>query len=235
MEESVRGYFQAGLAPATHKTYQAALKRFHEFCTRYNILNPFPMTEQTLCYFAAYLADKGLAPQTGKSYLSAVQNMQISMGLPDPREQSSLPILKRVQAGISRVRTRQGSSPRIRLPITAQVLSHIRQALVTSTSQEKIVIWAIASAAFFGFFRLGELLPEAMHSFNPATGLAWGDVAVDSHRTPSMVRIHLKRSKVQTLSLAGQAAVCVLCQRFLTMFGQEGTRQVRSSSTPLNE
>lgn len=37
--------------------------------------------------------------ETGKSYLSTLRSMQISLGLPDPREQSSLSILKRVQAG----------------------------------------------------------------------------------------------------------------------------------------
>ena len=36
-------------------------------------------------------------------YMSSVRNIQISLGLPDPREQSSLPMLKRVQVGIARV------------------------------------------------------------------------------------------------------------------------------------
>lgn len=71
-----------------------------------------------MCCFASFLAGEGLAPQTGKSYLAAVRSMQISLGLPDPREQSSLPILKRMQAGISRARMRKGPKSRVRLPIT---------------------------------------------------------------------------------------------------------------------
>ena len=63
---------------------------------------PFPVTEYLLCGFSAYLADQGLTPQTGVSYLSAVRSMQISLGLPDPRDESSLPYLKRVHAGIRR-------------------------------------------------------------------------------------------------------------------------------------
>ena len=58
--------FQAGLVPSTKKT------------------------EFTSCYYASYLAEKGLAPQTGKAYLATVRNAQISMGLPDPWEHSSL-------------------------------------------------------------------------------------------------------------------------------------------------
>ena len=171
------------------------MKRFHTFCIQYNVSQPFPLTERLLCTFAAYLADQGLAPQTGKSYLSALRSMQISLGLPDPREQSSLPILKRVQAGISRARVLKGSPPRIRLPITVSILGAIHQSLETSTNPDKAVFWAVASAAFFGFFRLGELLLNAPSQFNPATSLAWGDVAVDSHTNPSMVQFHLKISK----------------------------------------
>lgn len=171
------------------------MKRFNSFCVLYNVSTPFPVTEHTLCSFVAFLADQSLAPQTCKSYLSAVRDMQISLGLPDPREQSSLPVLKRVQAGVSRMRMLKGSPPRIRLPITAQVLTRIQSSLTTAASPDSPVLWAIATTAFFGFFRLGELLPEAAGSFNPATGLAWGDVAVDDRLAPTMVQVHLKKAK----------------------------------------
>lgn len=206
---SVQQYFQAGLAPSTHKTYQAAMKRFYTFCTTYNVTDPFPLTEQLLCYYASFLADQGLAPQTGKSYLSALRNMQISLGLPDPRDQSSLPMLKRVQAGISRSKLLKSSPPRIRLPITAGILSKIRNALVTSSNPDRIVLWAIACTAFFGFFRLGELLPESARSFNPATGLSWGDVAVDNCTTPQMVQIHLKQAKCDQFGAGSDIVVGV--------------------------
>lgn len=56
-------------------------------------------------------------------------------------------------------------------------------------------MWAISCTAYFGFLRLGELLTESADQFNPVTDLAWGDVAVDSNRLPTMLRIHLKKSK----------------------------------------
>lgn len=121
--------------------------------------------------------------------------MQISLGLPDPRDQSSLPILKRVQAGISRTRALKGTPTRIRLPITVRILEAIQHSLATSTNPDKGVLWAVSASAFFGFFRLGELLQESSTQFNPATSLAWGDVAVDSHANPKMIQFHLKVSK----------------------------------------
>ncbi len=75
------------------------MKRFHAFCVKYDITNPFPLSEQLLCSFAAFLADQSLAPQTGKSYLSALRNMQISLGTAGP--QGSI-ILANAEEGASR-------------------------------------------------------------------------------------------------------------------------------------
>ena len=149
---SVQYYFHNGLAPSTRKAYQAAMKHFHGFCLQYNVSNPFPVSEHLLCCFTAFLADQGLAPQTAKCYLSAVRDMQIVLGLPDPREQSSLSILKRIQAGISCSRMLRGSPPRIRLPITTQVLDQIQSALTLSSDPNRVVLWAIAVTAFLDSF-----------------------------------------------------------------------------------
>ena len=141
------------------------------------------------------MANQGLAPQTVKSYLSAVRSMQISLGMPDPRDRSALPILKRVQDGIRRCRALKGSPSRIRLPITAKVLLQIKDHLSAVQEDERTVVWCIACIAFFGFFRLGEILPETPRAYHPSTSLSWGDVAVDSHKEPRMVQLFLKRSK----------------------------------------
>ena len=104
-----------------------------------------------------------------------------------PRDQSSLPVLKRVQAGISRVRMYRGTPTQIRLPITAALLHQIRRNLDSLSNPDKLVLWAVCCTAFFGFFRLGELLLELQSTFRQSIHLAWGDVAVDS--------LHLKKSK----------------------------------------
>ena len=171
------------------------MKRFHTFCTQYNIASPFPVTEFVLCSFAVYLADECLSPQTGKTYLAGIRNTQLSLGLPDPRDQSSLPLLKRVQAGISRVRLQRGATAKIRLPITPQILRRIRQTLENTSHPKSRLIWAVCCTAFFGFFRLGELLLDSQSAFAQHTHLAWGDVAVDDPGNPKMLRFHLKQCK----------------------------------------
>ena len=171
------------------------MKRFDTYCTMFSINDPFPVTEILMCSFAAYLADEGLAPQTIKTYLASLRSTQLSLGLPDPREQSSLPVLKRVQAGISRVRLQKGVPSRVRLPITINVLSAIKSHLEAVSYTDTEVFWAIAASAFFGFFRLGELVLPNGTQWDQKLHLSWGDVAIDSHTAPSIIQIHLKQSK----------------------------------------
>ena len=183
------------------------MRRFNTFCERYQVLDPFPVTELLLCLFAASLADDGLAPQTVKAYLAAIRNMQLSLGLPDPREQSSLPVLKRVHAGIGRSRLGRGQPSRIRLSITTVLLRKMRGELERLAHPERLVIWAVCCTAFFVFFRLGELLLTSPSQFNPRLHLSWGDMAIDDPLAPRMLKFHLRQSKTDPV---GRGAYVVL-------------------------
>ena len=77
----------------------------------------------------------------------------------------------------------------------------------SSCNPAKLVIWAVASTAVFGFFRLGELLPESASAFNESACLSWVDVAVDNHSAPRMLQIHLKKSKCDQLGAVANVIV----------------------------
>ena len=105
-------------------------------------------------------------------------------------------MLKRVQAGIQRVQSMKGSKrPRIRLPITSHIMRRLRQHWIGSQHPEGCLLWAVASLCFFGFFRSGELVVASESGFNSAVHLGWGDVAVNDPAAPTMLKIHLRRSK----------------------------------------
>ena len=70
MVESVLRHFQAGIVASTRNSYNSGMKRFYTFCKKFEIFTPFPVYEQLLCRFVAYLADEGLSPQTAMSYFS---------------------------------------------------------------------------------------------------------------------------------------------------------------------
>ena len=75
------------------------------------------------------------------------------------------------------------------------MLGAIHTALNAASDNERDLIWAVASLVFFEFFDLGELLMDKESVYTQATHLSWGDVATDSRDKPSMLRVHLKRSK----------------------------------------
>jgi hypothetical protein len=56
-----------------------------------------------------------------------------------------------------------------------KILSH-ETALTNWTDIKKQVVWTAMSVAFFGSFRLGEILSENPTKFNSAETLMWSDV-----------------------------------------------------------
>ena len=71
-------------------------------------------------------------------------------------------------------------------------MRRIKHALDTSLNPEKEAVWAVASTAFFVFFRL---VPDSAKSFDEKMCLSWGDVAVDDQVAPKMIQVHFKRSR----------------------------------------
>ena len=150
---------------------------------------PLPLTERNLCLFVAFLATEGLQAKSISVYLAALRRLQISAGH-SPPPQSSWLWLHYVLRG---VKLSQTARPRVRLPITAAVLTRLYQVWSSSGDTYRVrLLWATACLAFFGFFRLGEILPTTSSSPPP---LLLSDVAVDSRSAPSLVRVTVRRAK----------------------------------------
>ena len=201
LDAAVHFYCQKGLAESTHKTYRAGVQRFMQFCASMQISNPFPVSELLLCRFVAFLARSGLAPSTVKTYLAAVRHTQVVRGLPEPRQESRLPRLQLVQRGMQKTRAEAGRTQTdTRLPITLPVLQLLHRVWSgESGGGDGNMLWAAAAMCFFGFFRSGEITIPNLTSFDQRHHLSWGDVAVDDTSNPSIIKVHLKRSKCDQL------------------------------------
>ena len=136
-------------------------------------------------------------PSYRTSPLVAIRKLQLSLGLPDPRDTSALPRLRLLLAGVRRVTAGNPSlRPRVRLPITIPTLVAIKRRWEQVTvTHNTLMLWAATTACFFGVFWSGELTILSEASFNPAIHLALGDVAVDNRPNSSSVCIKLKCSK----------------------------------------
>ena len=126
----------------------ALTKPATEFCTLYSISDPYPITQSTLCYYVAHLSKQHLAPQSIKSYLSALRNYQISLDIPAPNY-TAMHKLSQLKKGVAREYTK-GHSPSVRLPITPPILRQVR-ALWSSQANDPdtIMLWAAACTCFF--------------------------------------------------------------------------------------
>ena len=194
MDRAVQGYFAAALAPATHKTYKVAERRYVAFCESFGLI-PFPASESILCYYVACLGQQGLAHSSIKTYLSGVRQLQIAHGFQDFNF-DSLPRLRQIIKGVQGDQARKGRNPRPRLPITPSILRKIKAVwLSKGVSADRLMLWAASTTAFFGFCRSGEVTVSSESSYDPQTHLSYSDLAVDQSSDPSMVSIVLKHSK----------------------------------------
>ena len=57
------------------------------------------------------------------------------------------------------------------------------------------MLWAACCLCFFGFLRSGEVTVPSLKEYDSEGHLSVGDVALDSQRDPSVVRVHIKQSK----------------------------------------
>ena len=154
-----------------------------------------PTTESTLLLFVAFLAKDGLAYTTIKVYIAAIRNLHTSSGLHNTYSQQLTPYLEQVLQGIKKEQL-QSRPPRIRLPITTEIMSRIHKVLSKSpNNHHNIMMWAACCTAFFGFLRCSEFTVPSSNGFEPVTHLSLKDIALDNKTSPSLIRINIKQSK----------------------------------------
>ena len=153
-----RQLLEASLAPKTLKFYQGVWSKFQEFVSNLNsCLVPLPSLPDTVASYIAHLHMAGLAPTTISSYLSAITFFHTSAGFPDPCNNQQI---RRMTLGCRKV----NKSIDTRLPLLLQDIENLTSAVnhIYLGSPYNISLYkAIILQAFFGFFRMGELLPNS--------------------------------------------------------------------------
>ena len=95
-----------------------------------------------------------------------------------------------------RKQTATSKPPRIRLPITTDIMQGIHKVLSNeSATRSNRMMWAACCMAFFGFLRSSEFTVPSQHGYDPETHLSLPDITLDRRNSPTMVCIHIKQSK----------------------------------------
>ena len=144
-------YYFAGTSSTTQRSYLVGLKRYTTFCSQAKLI-PIPTTEATLLLFVTHLANQNLAYSTIKVYLAAVRSAHVAQGKHRSFESQLTPRLLLVMKGIRKL-TSISKPPRVRLPITTDILQGINTVLSAEPdSYLNKMMWAACCMAFFGFY-----------------------------------------------------------------------------------
>ena len=141
-------------------------------------------------------------------YLAAVQYFLLTNDRPPPPVMD-MQKLQMVLSGVQRVLS-LSRNPRTRLPISQPLFRQLRTFWLQQTSSyEHIMLWVVCCVCFFGFFRLGELIPASDTADNASRQVQLSNLAADCPHNPTMLSIHLRRTKTDQL---GRGATIYICR-----------------------
>jgi hypothetical protein len=173
---------QGRMGPGTLNSYANTMERFRRFCIAQRILQGkhLPVLEEVLCAFAAHRAGR-VAGATVRNDVAGVHVYHTTHGLLWP----SSPHLKYILTRVERTHL-QSSRKDLRLPASLAMLRGIYDA-TNWTSDLSIAVFACTLVAFWGQFRLGKLLVDSLHAFDPAmhpVRAAWSGASSPSIQLP---------------------------------------------------
>nr|VWP01309.1 Non-specific serine/threonine protein kinase (EC [Ganoderma boninense] len=165
--------------------YGAGLRKFHIFCDIFSVPEQerLPASFAVLHSFALWAsADpdpldplytqsdtpfEPVATVTTRKYLAAVRAWHIAQGWPPPLSKDDFDRINWSLRGLDRMQAGKRSRPP-RPPITLPMLSFLRAVLQIDTPFDAC-IWALATCAFWGMMRFGEVSVHARSNFSPRT------------------------------------------------------------------
>nr|XP_056703111.1 integrase/recombinase xerD homolog [Euleptes europaea] len=177
---------RSSLAPATIRAYDRAVHHFESFLSIMGRDGLWPVTETLALRYLAHLKDIGYAARTIGVHMAAISFFSKAHGFNDPC--ASFRARKAVKGW-----QREAPSIRdVRRPVTLDMLQRIVRLLpsLCNSRYEATLFEAAFSLAFFGAFRLSELVAQSRHDLT-SRALLLGDICLHN----STLTIVVRRSK----------------------------------------
>ncbi len=182
----------ASLARNTWKRYNTALRQWKKFRKDSGFVADLLDTDLWEKKFLIWgWRERGLKVNTLKVYLSELKELgRLARGLATMGNDLSSVLLR----GMSNLGTPWENPRPSTKPLTVEILKRIRKGL--SKYNSKLTgqsVWTCCVVAFWGAFRLGELLGTVSTRFDKFSSLLWDDV----HLSPDSAKIRVKSAKVK--------------------------------------
>ena len=173
--------FNCSLAKNTLSNYSTAVRHLNSLETMIGrrLITPFSHEDQVL--YVSYLANRNVQKATIASYLSALRHYETAKGIVNPIQNSEL--TKKLLCGIenSQRDPEQSALKKQRRPITGRMLTLLGHAIAdgSKSDYEQSLTWTVCLSAFWGSFRISELLCEYRNEFNPKCSLMLSDIQIE--------------------------------------------------------
>ena len=192
--------FSTSVTANTQISYASAARAYIQ--AENSLGRPFslPPTDQELIFLVSFLINKNIEPSTIRNYLSGIRFYLFSMGLANP---PPLPQLaNQLLAGYekSRLNPQMTAAKKTRRAITVEMLKLLEHSIACHSSWsdfEKSLRWTVILVAWWGSFRIGELLSQNSTCFHPSNTLLASDVTYEE----DSIAIWLRNPKVDREAL----------------------------------
>jgi hypothetical protein len=179
----------------TWSKYSSALNKMKKYCAIFLTKLTWPLKTTVLQGFMLWcLESETLAPATVRTYISAISHIQQIYGFPPIQVASTSFSYLLIGAQIKRT-GRYTQKPRD--PVTFPRLKYIKQTIFKSkwSAFNKQAIWTLCTVAFFGAFRLGELLAKTKTTFDKTTTLLTKHISFQQNTNAWTIWIRQPKSK----------------------------------------
>ena len=141
----------AALAPSSRKNYGQAIHNFKIFVEQHMRKVWFPADVQSIALYIAFMVNKGWAPSTILTNISAISFFYKLMNVYDP---TSPFIIKKILSGVSKLYKTVDT----RLPISVDILRKLIESTyhVSRSAYEATLYRCMYILMFYGFMRIGE-------------------------------------------------------------------------------
>lgn len=131
---------------------------------------------------------------TIKVYLSAICQMHVSLEELQSFNQQLTPRIQQTLKGIQKAQAAT-HPPKMRLPITLDIMQDKHLLLRKPQSYTNIMICAACCIAFFGFLWVSEFTIPSQEQYDQSCYLSLCDVSLDNRNHPRMLKVSIKHSK----------------------------------------
>ena len=192
------------LAAGTWSSYKTGLHMLELCQTETGLTITFPLTNDQVLTFVGWLLQRNLSSDTINSYLSALRQRYIQLGL-DPSSIRSDMVKQLLKGRNHQILTEPSvGTTKTRLPATTPVLKLMKQDLKTNAfeKEKKLLIWSVITVAFNGATWIHEILAKNHAKFSPLDTLLGKDITLKettiNSATVSYLQLTLKQEKTNS-------------------------------------